>query len=277
MRLFTTLAARTLLLIGAAALCAAQTPPPAAPAADKAAAPSVDDVLNHYIDALGGKDAIGKVTTVVEKGTFEVPDYGVSGPMEIYSKPANKRFMTIDIAGFGTVRRGYDGATAWADDPQGGLRDLSGDELADMKRESVFNGELHMKEGYPGLAVTGSEKVNGHDAWVLEATIDDLKHKFYFDSASGLLVRSDNDVKTPDGNKGTSTMYMADYKAVDGVQAPYTLTFTSPTMNFNMKISEVKHNDPIDDAKFVKPSGDQPSSAESAKPAEKPADAAPKQ
>ena len=278
MKLFVTHIARPFVLVAAAALCVAQTPPAAAPpAADTAATPSVDDVLNHYIQALGGRDAIAKFTSTTEKGTFEVPDFGVSGPMEIYNKTGDKTFMTIDIAGFGTVRRGYDGTTGWADDPQAGLRDLAGDELADMKRNAVYNSELRMKDVYPGLTVKGSDKVNGHDAWILETSIDELKHRFYFDSASWLLVRTDEEVKVQDG-KGTAVMYLADYKTVDGVQVPCTMTMTSPQMNFNMKISDVKHNDPIDDAKFVKPSGEETKPAEAAKPAEpaaKPAEATP--
>ena len=278
MKPFVTHIARSLVFVAAATLCVAQTPPPAAPpAAETAATPSVDDVLNHYIQAIGGRDAIAKFTSTTEKGTFEVPDFGVSGPMEIYSKTGDKTFMTIDIAGFGTVRRGYDGTTGWADDPQAGLRDLAGNELADMKRQAAYNGELRIKEIYPGLEVKGSDKVNGHDAWVLETTIDDLKHRFYFDSASWLLVRTDEEVKIQDG-KGAAVTYLADYKTVDGVQVPYTMTMTSPQMNFNMKISDVKHNDPIDDAKFVKPSGEETKPAEAAKPAEpaaKPADATP--
>ena len=277
MKPFVTHIARSFVFIAAAALCVAQTTPPAAPpAAEKAAAPSVDDVLNHYIQALGGRDAIAKFTSTTEKGTFEVPDFGVSGPMEIYSRTGNKTFMTIDIAGFGTVRRGFDGTMGWADDPQGGLRDLTGDELADMKRQAVYNGELQMKDVYPGLTVKGSDKVNGHDAWVLETTIDDLKHSFYFDSTSWLLVRSDEEVKIQDG-KGTAVMYMADYSPVDGVQIPHTMTMNSPQMNFNMKIAEVKHNEAIEDAKFAKPSGEETKPAEAAKPAEpaKPAEAAP--
>ena len=115
-----------------AAFAAAQTAPAAAPAT-----PSVDDVLTHYITALGGKAAIEKITSTVYKGTFEVPDFGVSSPMEMYEKTGDKSFMTIDIAGYGTVRRGYDGTIGWSDEPQAGLRELAGDELAQARRGAI--------------------------------------------------------------------------------------------------------------------------------------------
>jgi hypothetical protein len=253
------------LLIASAAFAAAQTTPPAAPPAT----PAVDDVLTHYVQALGGKDAIEKCTSTTEKGTFEVPDFGASGPVEVYAKTGNKSTMSIEIAGYGTVRRGYDGTGGWSDEPQGGLRDLAGDELAEMRRSSVWNMPLHMKDVYPGLAVKGSDKVNGHDAWVLQSTVDGLKHLFYFDAATGLMVRTDSDTKTPDGTS-TAILYLADYKPVDGVQEPFTLTYSSPQLNWNMKLVEVKHNDSIDDAKFAKPAPETPAAQPAVKPAEAP-------
>jgi hypothetical protein len=255
------------LLIASAAFAAAQTTTPAAPPVT----PALDDVLGHYVEALGGRAAIEKLTTTTETGTFEIPDFGASGPIVVVSKTGDKTLTTIEIGGFGTVRRGFDGAAGWADDPQGGLRDLTGDELADIRRGATWNLALRLKDVYPGLAVKGSDKVNGHDAWVLEATINDLKHRLYFDAGTALLVRIDEEIKTPDG-KGTAVTYFADYKPVDGVQEPFTITESSPQLNFNMKLAEVKHNDPIDDAKFAKPAGDTPKPAEAApKPADTPA------
>ena len=261
----------SVLLIAFAAFAAAQTNTPATPvqtpaAAPSAPTPSVDDVLSHYVEALGGKAALDKLTSASEKGTFELPDFGSSGEVELFAKTGDKQLTTIELAGFGTVKRGYDGTTGWADDPQAGLRDLTGDELADMRRSAAWNAPLRLKVLYPGLAVTGSEKVKGHDAWVLGTTIDDLKYKMYFDAGTGLLVRHDQETKTPDG-KGTVVMYFDDYKPVDGVPEPFTLSYTSPQLNWTMKLAEVKHNDPIDDAKFAKPAGDTPAP----KPAETPA------
>ena len=266
--------AASFLLIASAAFAAAQTTTPAAPPAT----PALDDVLARYVQALGGKAAIEKLTSTTGKGTFEVPDFGASGPVEVCSKTGDKTLTSIEIGGYGTVRRGYDGAAGWSDDPQGGLRDLAGDELADMRRGAVWNSALRLKDLYPGLAVKGADKVNGHDAWVLEATVNDMKHRLYFDAGTGLLVRTDQEVKTPDG-KGTAVMYFEDYKPVDGVQEAFTLTYTSPQLNWNMKLAEVKHNDPIDDAKFAKPAENTPKPAEAAprtedtpaKPADTPA------
>src|SRR5216117_4087920 len=95
-RMIVTLA---LVLLGAAwALAQAK------PDADKKPAgpmPTVDEVLEKYIKAVGGKEAIMKVTSRVEKGTFEMPAMGVTAPVEIYSKAPNKALFFLEIPSFG--------------------------------------------------------------------------------------------------------------------------------------------------------------------------------
>src|SRR5262245_37566844 len=88
-----------------------------------AATPSVDEILDKYVKAIGGKEAIEKVNSRVEKGTFELPAFGASGSIEVYAKAPNKTAMTIDIGGFGKVENVFDGTKGWASDPQSGLRE----------------------------------------------------------------------------------------------------------------------------------------------------------
>lgn len=48
--------------------------------------PTVDQVLDKYVQAVGGKSAFEKLTTRVMKGKVEVPGIGESGKVEIYKK-----------------------------------------------------------------------------------------------------------------------------------------------------------------------------------------------
>src|SRR5262245_9000378 len=97
----------------------AQAKPETAPAAKtdaKAEAlPTVDDVLGKYVTAVGGKEAIEKITSRSIKGSFNLEAFGVAdAPMEWFSKAPNKNASKIDIPGFGAVSRGFDGSTGWS-------------------------------------------------------------------------------------------------------------------------------------------------------------------
>ncbi len=235
-----------------------ETPKAEAPkaAAKDAALPTVDAILDKYIKAVGGKEAIEKITSRSMKGSFDLEAFGVTGaPVEMFAKAPNKSSMKIDIPGFGVVNQVYDGAKAWDSNPMTGLRELSGVELAQKKRGSDFYAELNFKEHYTKMEVKGKEKVGSYETYVIEATpAEGSLEKFYFDANTSLLVRHDSEVESPQG-KLLMEAYPENYKAVDGVQIPHTIKQVNPAMTIVIKFTEVKNNVEIDEAKFNKPSG----------------------
>jgi zinc protease len=217
--------------------------------------PTVDQIIQKSIDATGGKAAIEKITSRVTKGTIELSAMGLKGTTEVYSKAPNKALSLTNISGLGQFKQGYDGKTAWADDPVQGLRELTGGELALIKRDSEIMGELKFKQLYPKSVVKGTGKVGAQDAYIVEATpADGGPETLYFDMKSGLLLRRDFVLESAQGTFPTET-YLEDYKKVDGLMIPHTVRQTTPVVSFTIKVTEVTHNVPIDDAKFVKPSG----------------------
>ena len=217
--------------------------------------PTVDEILDKYVKALGGKEAIEKVTSRVGKGTFELPAFSLSGPIETYSKAPNKTAMTIDLTGFGKIESVFDGAKGWSADPQSGLRELGGAELAMTRRDADLHRSLMLKSQYTKLEVKGKEKVGDSEAYVIVGTLAEGKpEKMYFDVSSGLLTRMDVEVETPQGAMAFQ-IFLQDYKPVDGVKVPFTLRRESQAFGMVIKYTEVKHNVAVEDTKFNKPSG----------------------
>jgi outer membrane lipoprotein-sorting protein len=233
------------LLAGLAAAVAQTTP--------QAALPSVDQVLDKYVKAIGGKAALEKLTSRVSKGTFEMDQLPGPAAEEIDAKAPNKQYMITDLSGFGQARRGFNGAVGWEDNPQTGMRDITGPELEALKRDSDFYAAIKLRDLFPKIMVKGKESVNGHDAYVVEATPPDgAAETMYFDADSGLLVRTVREAEGPNGN-ATLDVTFDDYREVDSVKLPFTMHISLGEFAFVIKLSEVKHNLPIDDAKFDKP------------------------
>jgi len=224
--------------------------------AKAAALPTLDEILDKHVKAVGGKEAIEKITSRSMKGSFDLEAFGVAGaPVEMLAKAPNKSAMKIDVTGFGVVNRVFDGSTGWDSNPMTGLRELSGAELAQMKRSADFYQELNYKKHFTKMEVKGKEKVGSYETYVIEATpAEGSPEKFYFDVNTGLLVRQDGEAESPQG-KMPLEIYMEDYKVVDGVKIPHTVKQVNPAMTIVIKITEIKNNVEIDDAKFNKPSG----------------------
>ncbi|MEJ2008594.1 MAG: hypothetical protein P8Z30_10645, partial [Acidobacteriota bacterium] len=133
-----------------------------APQGAATALPTVDEVLDKYVSALGGEAAIRRITTRVAKGTLELSQPPVEGTTVVYQKAPNKIYMDTEFAGGGSIKRGFDGKKGWHDTPQTGVEDLTGPELAGVKRAADFYGDINLKELYPKMTVKGEESVDGH-------------------------------------------------------------------------------------------------------------------
>jgi zinc protease len=227
--------------------------PVAAQTAPQGSMPSVDEILDKYVEALGGKVALEKVTSRVAKGTFEMDQMPGEATEEIYEKAPNKQLAITDNPSFGVVKRGFNGTAGWQDMPQTGLVDVTGDELTAMKRHADFHWSIKLKELYPKMTVKGKESVGGRDAYVVEATpAEGPAETMYFDADTGLLVRLTGEADTPNGPV-TIDMTFEDYRDVDGVKVPFTIHESFGDFGFVIKLTDVKQNVPIDDAKFDKP------------------------
>lgn len=217
------------------------------------AMPTVDQILDKYVQALGGKAAIEKITSTVSTGTFEIPAFSASGPVESATKAPNKSVLKLDVPGFGVVQEGFNGTVAWSQEPTSGLREKSGLELAAAKLDEDFYRPIRLKELYPKIIVKGKDKVGEKEAFALEGTpAEGSTETWYFDAASGLLMRLDIERETPQG-KMAIQIFHEDYKDVNGIKVAHTLRQVNPAFTITIKFNEVKHNVPVDDARFNKP------------------------
>jgi len=233
-------------LVAACAVLSAQTP----------ALPTVDQVLDKYLAAMGGQAAFDKITTRTARATNEIPDMGISGSMTMTEKAPNKSLVVVEIAQM-TVREGTDGNVAWDENPQTGLREKTGLELAEFKRGSIFNIETKLKTAYPKMNVTGRDTVNGRPAIVIDAVPDQGSPvKIFFDSETGLILKQAGSRETPEGAITFESFY-DDYRTVDGIKQPHTLRQVTSRFTSVIRITEMKHNVPVDDALFRKPGVEQ--------------------
>jgi len=217
--------------------------------------PTVDQILDKYVQSLGGRQALEKITSRVTKGTFEVSTMGLKGEIEIYAKAPNKSLRIQNLSGVGQILDGYDGKIGWSQNPMTGLREKSGEELAAIARASDIHASLKSRELYSKLELKGKEKVGNRETYVILATpATGAPVKMYFDTQTGLIARTDTDLDTPQGQFHVETT-VEDYREVDGVKIAFTMRQESSMGSAVIKLTEVKHNVAIDDAKFNKPSG----------------------
>jgi hypothetical protein len=230
----------------------APPPRPEAGGAPESALPTPDQVLEKYLDAVGGAAAIDKMKTRSMKGTYE--SNGRSMPFEVY-QTAPEKFYWVVTTPQGSFEKGFDGTVGWEKRGQG-VREVQGQELSDLKRSGQMFRDLKLKEQFSRVGGrVFKDKIDGRNVYVVRAATPDKRgERLFFDVETGLLVRRFTTSETIIGFIPEQLDY-DDYRDVDGVKLPFTIRISStdPNSSGTRKISEMKLNGPVDESKFSKP------------------------
>jgi hypothetical protein len=149
------------------------------------------------------------------------------------------------------IVRAADGTSAWT---QSGdrVRRLDHVETANAGLQADMSLGLRLKEQYSALAVRAYDRVNGKAVVAVEGRRPAAAETFYFDRASGVLVRRSARLNTPLGQLPVQIDY-DDYRTVDGVMTPFEVRVADWESVSVEKFGEVTHNQPIDAARFARP------------------------
>jgi carboxyl-terminal processing protease len=200
-------------------------------------APEVEPILAKYEEAVGGRAVFDKLSTRVSKGRIEGAYGGmkVSGTVEVLEKSPDKLLALVNVEGLGVVRRGFTGAYGYMQIPLSGYREMRGAELSGLRLEARSSWAADLRRLYASMTLKGKEEVGGAEAFVVTATpTDGPAVTLYFDAQTGLLLRRDR-------------TYFEDYREVDGVKLPFRIRDDFSTIT----LTEVRHNLPLEDARFT--------------------------
>ncbi|NUL82961.1 MAG: hypothetical protein HUU60_09595 [Armatimonadetes bacterium] len=217
--------------------------------------PTVESIMDKYIEASGGREAMQAVKSMRLSGKLTIKNQGITGAMEISFKAPNKVFVKQDITGIGSVQQGFDGKTGWAQDPFSGLRDLEGAELEALKREASLESALNWKQHFKKWEYLGEESVKDKKAHKVsfEPKVGKPVVKF-FDVESGQLIRQDGWSESPMGEVPVST-YLSDYRKEGNITMPFKMTASMAQVEIEIQFSKLETNIGIEDKIFVRPGG----------------------
>jgi len=243
--------------------------------------PSADQIIDKYIQAIGGAQRLAGLKSYVAKGkSVGFGGFGGGGQVQIYAKFPDKRATFIEFPKSpdrGHSIRTYNGRNAWIETPLTvlGEYELTGGERdgARLDAQLAFPGQMkqvltNLRVGLPtrisdlpapssqtsddsGAALIGQDRlvnvVQGTGSRGSLATL-------YFDQQSGLLLRLVRYGTSPIGRVPTQVDY-GDYREVNGIKMPFRTIFAWLGGRDGFHISEVHLNVPIDSANFDRHGG----------------------
>jgi photosynthetic reaction center cytochrome c subunit len=209
-----------------------------------------DQIIEHYIQALGGVVAIGNVISREDLGTSTRGGQTVG--IEVLDLDPNKQVLIRHTPNGDsiTVFNGHDG---WSQMPGRPIRDMHGADLDAARIDADLHFPLHLKQLFAELRVEYPEEVGDREAYVVVGANEGQPLvKLYFDEQSGLLLRL---VRYADSSLGLipTQIDYGDYRDVEGVRTPFRWTIAEPDGSSTIQLREIRQNVPIDDARFAKP------------------------
>ncbi len=216
----------------------------------KATLPSAEQLLDKYLAAIGGADALQKITSRVQKGTITAFG-GQHFPVDVYSKAPDKRLSVMHLQG-GDSFTGFDGKQGWLSVP-GRVHTMSATENAAARIDADLYLPAHLKTLYEKFRVDIGEKIDGHDTYLVAGRTEGQPPlRLYLDKESGLLLRLVRYAETPLGRNPTQIDY-ADYRDANGVKAPFRWILARSGNRFTIQVEQLQQNVPVDDSKFAIP------------------------
>src|SRR4029077_11853260 len=192
---------------------------------------TLPELLESYEKAVGGREAIEKVRTVVayeeRRAQTKTGAPRLASAVEYYKFPKAKNAL---ITPSGTKDAGsYDGKTSWHDDPNEQVQHMPSkiNALAAKGMPSEMNvmavqasnllSLLHLRAAFPQMMLAGSSKVKGRDVYVVDAPFGSagLYRHLFFDAETRLLIGSVV-IQLAAGRTLISEQFYSDFRVVNG-------------------------------------------------------------
>jgi hypothetical protein len=220
-------------------------------------APEPGQILNQYLQAIGGEQKATALTSVAAKGTFQTYGIPTKYALDLFAKaPAQRTMIVHNLAG-GELVDAYDGREAWIIQPSQltplPLLERTGGEVDGVKLTASLTFPAQIKKLLTDWRVGAPAVIDDRDMTVVQGTMNGkFPVNLYFDDESHLLARTVTYADSPVGLLPMQVDY-SDYRELSGVKMPYKIIITWLDGRSIILLTEVQANVPIDASKFARP------------------------
>lgn len=209
---------------------------------------TADEIVNKYVDAIGGKEAWSKVKSIVMTGTMKIQGTDIG----MVSTVLDKKGMRQDITAMGMS--GYQivtPATGWNFMPFQGQKEpepITADDLKESQEQLDVQGNLiNYKEKGHTIESLGTDDVDGVDALKLKETLKSGKvETIYIDPSTYYIIRVVTKQKANGAEQEITTDVSNYQKLPEGIVVPMSVKLPFGQMT----ITKVEVNKDVDEKIF---------------------------
>ncbi|MGU3376219.1 hypothetical protein [Chryseobacterium sp. M5A1_1a] len=187
------------------------------------------EVLDNYFKALGGKDKLEAVKSMISDNTMSAQGMEIT----MTTKKLGNKFKSVQSLMGQQMVQLFDGEKGYFDQ-MGKKTDIPADKIAELKKGKPVDALAFDGVNFENVTV---EKLDGKDYNLLSSD----KGKFYFDATTGLLYKT---------IAGEGNITVKSYMTVDGLQFPAEVDAEGGGQKVNIKTTKIVINSGVTDADF---------------------------
>lgn len=195
---------------------------------------TVEKVYENYIEAVGGRDAVEDVESVVMKAEASVQ--GMALNLTMKRTMEGKLNQEVSVGGNVMSKQIFDGEAGFVM-AQGQKIPYNEDQIKTAKIDANPFPELQVGDA----TLEGIETVEGTDAYVV--ALND-NYKAYYNVESGLKMQTVQTMSQAGQTMSIPTGY-SDYQEVEGVKFPFKMTQAAGPQTFEFNVTEILVNEGI--------------------------------
>lgn len=198
---------------------------------------TVASVADKYINAIGGKANLAKITSYTTNASMSMQGQNID--FKIIKAQGGKELTTVTAMGQVVQKQVFDGKTGYSMQ-MGQKVDITPEEIAEKQK----NPELFEELGFAKSAdykLGGIEKIGGEDSYAIKGG----DTTYYYSVATGLKTGETKKIKNK-GQEMTIPTTFSNYKDVEGVKMPYTISVSQMGMDMTMTVKSYEINKATD-------------------------------
>ncbi len=194
---------------------------------------TVASIADKYINAIGGKANLAKISSYTMNASMSMQGQNID--FKIIKAQGGKELTTVTAMGQVVQKQVFDGKTGYSEQ-MGQKVPMKAEQIAEKQKNTELFEELGFAKS-PDYKVTGIEKVNGEDSYVVKGG----DTTYYYSVKSGLKTGETKTVKAQGKEMSIPTTF-SDYKDVSGVKMPYSISVNQMGMDMTMTVKSYEVN-----------------------------------
>jgi predicted Zn-dependent peptidase len=208
--------------------------PVAKPTAQKVdASVTVASVADKYVDAIGGKANLSKISSYTVNAAMSIQGQNID--MKMVKAQGGKEMTQVTAMGQVVQKQVFDGKTGYSEQ-MGQKVPMKPEQIAEKQKNTELFEEMDFAKS-PEYKLAGIEKVGGEDSYAIKGP----ETTYYYSVKTGLKTGETRTVKAQGQEVSVPTTF-SDYKDVAGVKMPYTISVNQMGMDMTMKVKSYEIN-----------------------------------